>query len=66
MRDDLRVNHTSHCDLCLPGVRNYARTHIGSEHSPSPRVAVCPAHDVAGPPELLPPVLRVIAAGHCA
>ena len=51
-------NHTSHCELCSPGMRNYERAHIGDEHSTTPRIAVCPRHDIAGPVGALPVVLR--------
>jgi hypothetical protein len=57
MSDDLSVNTTSHCDLCSPGMRNWQRHHVGP--GPGPRVAVCPVHDIAGPPELLPDPFRV-------
>lgn len=52
------MNTTSHCNLCSPDTRNYVRMHIGDEHSATPRVAVCPVHDVAGPVEALPLSLR--------
>jgi hypothetical protein len=58
MSDSPRVNHTSHCDMCSPGMRNQRRTHIGDDHDPGPRIAVCAYHDTAGPPELLPTSLR--------
>lgn len=57
MKDDLRVNRTSHCDLCSPGVRNYVRAHLG-EPGDCPRLAVCPVHDVAGPVAALPDSMR--------
>ena len=63
-RDRLRVNHTSHCALCSPEVRVMVRVHVGDEHSPGPRIAVCPVHDVAGPLEALPTEMRRAVACH--
>jgi hypothetical protein len=56
----LRANHTSHCELCSPGVRNYVRTHIGDPNDCGPRLAICAVHDIAGPVEALPSVLRAL------
>lgn len=66
MRDDPCVNHTSHCDLCTPGLRNYVRVHIGDTQSTSPRVAVCPVHDVAGPLGALPIALQIATGARSA
>lgn len=58
------LNVTSHCTMCAAerrgrhDVRNYNRTHLGDG---SPRIAVCPTHDVAGPPAAYPPGLRTVA-----
>ena len=57
MSSDLEVNHSSHCDMCSPGMRNWKRMHLGSPGPDGWRVAICPVHDVAGPVELLPPSL---------
>lgn len=66
MSDRLRVNHTSHCDLCTPGVRNYVRVHVGDPNDCGPRVAVCPVHDLDGPVEALSGEMRRVLAAHVA
>ena len=63
MSDFLRVNHTSHCELCSPGVRNCLRAHVGDPNDCGPRVAVCAVHDVAGPVDLLPETMRLVTEG---
>lgn len=61
MSDDLLCNISAHCAMCPPlpqGERNWARKRVGDPHSPTPRIAVCPIHDIAGPLDLLPDSLR--------
>lgn len=61
MTDSLHCNISSHCTLCPTSPvsgRNWARVRIGDPHSTTPRVAVCPVHDIAGPVAALSPSLR--------
>lgn len=62
MIDDLTCNTSAHCSLCPPVTemagRNWFRVRIGDPHSVTPRIAVCPLHDTAGPVAALPDPLR--------
>ncbi len=64
MSDRLRVNHTSHCNLCSPGMRNYVRVHVGDDHALGPRIAVCAVHDLGGPVEALSIEMQRVTAAY--
>lgn len=65
MSNDIKLNRSSHCSMCAfetgnrADVRNYVRVRIGSEHSETPRIAVCMKHDLAGPIAALPIAVRM-------
>ena len=64
MNDDVQLcNHSSHCEMCSPGVRNYVRVHVGDPMSEQVRIAVCAVHDIAGPVDLLPEIMRLVTEG---